>query len=190
MLHKSSNNKSIVSFAIVAASTTVGTPTAKTFTPKLFSFICILWFPTPAPGEIPVSPIWIVLFTLSNLLEPNASTHITKSGFILSTNDFITSPVSIPVIPKTPGAIAHTGLTESSITSGITCFKCLVIIIFSVTFGPSASGVTFQFPSPTTKTSLLSSISTSFFKTFPTTSDKLSIDSPSYGVNSGKSIVI
>ena len=85
----------------------------------------------------------------------------------------------MPVIPKTPGAIAHTGLTESSITSGITCFKCLVTIIFSATLGPSASGVTFQFPSPTTKTSLSSSISTKPFKTFPTTNDKSSIDSPS-----------
>ena len=91
----------------------------------------------------------------------------------------MTSPVSIPVIPKTPGAIAHTGLTESSIASGITCFKCLVIIIFSVTFGPSASGVTFQFPRPTTNTSLSSEISTSFFITFPTTNDSSSIDSPS-----------
>ena len=59
-------------------------------------------------------------------------------------------------MPKTPGAMAQTGLTESSIMSGITFFKCLVTINFPTTLGPMASGVTFQFPSPTTKAVLSS----------------------------------
>ena len=29
--------------------------------------------------------------------------------------------------------------------------KCLVTIVLSITYGPMASGVTFSFPSPTTK---------------------------------------
>ncbi|MPM91473.1 hypothetical protein SDC9_138603 [bioreactor metagenome] len=66
------------------------------------------------------------------------------------------SPVSMPVIPKTPGAIAHTGLTPSSMLSGTYSFKCLVTIIFDTTFGPTASGVIFQFPRPTTKAVMLS----------------------------------
>ena len=37
---------------------------------------------------------------------------------LVSTTDFITSPVSIPVTPKTPGDIHETGLTASSKTSG------------------------------------------------------------------------
>ena len=170
---------SIVSLAIVTASTTVGTPIAITFTPRLSSFICFLLFPTPAPGDMPVSPICIVVLTLSTRLAASASIHITTSGLTLSTVPLIISTVSTPVIPRTPGAIEHTGLTESSIISGITVFKCLVTIIPSVTFGPKASGVTFQFPRPTTR----AVFSTSIFIILPsiseTTCDTLSIVSPS-----------
>ena len=182
--------ESIVSLAIVVASTTVGIPTAITLTPKFSSFICFLLFPTPAPGDIPVSPIWIVVFTLSTFLAAKASIHITKSGLIFSTTPLIISTVSIPVTPSTPGATEQTGLTDSSIASGITVCKCLVTIIFSVTFGPNASGVTCQFPSPTTNTVLSVSILINLCKISDTTCETLSIVSPSYAVKSGIPIVI
>ena len=85
----------------------------------------------------------------------------------------------MPVTPKTPGAIAATGITLSSIASGITAFKCLVTIIPSTTFGPKASGVTCQFPRPTTNAVSFSFIPARFFKVTPSTFETPSISSPS-----------
>ena len=61
-------NKSKLSAAIVAASTTVGIPIAITGTPKVSFVSSFLSFPTPAPGTIPVSASCTVLLILSMLL--------------------------------------------------------------------------------------------------------------------------
>ena len=87
------------------------------------------------------------------LLDANASITISNFGFTLFTIPSNISSVSIPVVPSTPGAIADIGLVPSSTYSGIYFMTCLVTSIFEVTFGPSESGVTYSFPSPTTSTS-------------------------------------
>ena len=117
--------------------------------PSVFLLISFLLFSTPAPGTIPVSAIWILLLILSILLEAKASITIKSFGFTLSTTPFNISIVSIPVIPSTPGDIAETGLVSSGIAFGIYSKICLVTSISGTTFGPSASGVTYKFPSPT-----------------------------------------
>ena len=78
----------MVSLVKVAASTTVGTPIAITGTPKFGSSSAFRTFPIPEPGTIPVVEICIVELILSTLLEANASTAITISGFELSTIPF------------------------------------------------------------------------------------------------------
>ena len=90
------------SSVIVAKSTTIGTPIAITGIPNVFLLNSFLVFPTPAPGTIPVSAIWIVLLILSILLDAKLSITINIFGFILSTIPFIISKVSIPVVPSTP----------------------------------------------------------------------------------------
>lgn len=129
-------NKSILSAAIVAASTTIGTPIAITGIPSVFWLISFLAFPTPAPGTIPVSESCTVLLILSILFDDKLSITIINFGFILSTIPFTISTVSIPVVPKTPGAIAVTGLVSLSIYSGAYFKRCLVISISFTTFGP------------------------------------------------------
>lgn len=52
------------------------------------------------------------------LLDANASITITSLGFVFCTIPFSISTVSIPVVPKTPGAIALTLLVPSSTYSG------------------------------------------------------------------------
>ncbi|MPN21128.1 hypothetical protein SDC9_168507 [bioreactor metagenome] len=81
---------------------------------------------------------------------------MTRSGLTLLTTPSIISLVSIPVMPNTPGDKAQTDLTPSFICSGKNSVMCLVTIIFSITLGPKASGVIFQFPKPTTKITELS----------------------------------
>ena len=93
---------SIPSDTSVANSTTVGIPIEIIGIPKVFSLISCLVFPTPAPGTIPVSEIWIVLLILSILLEASASITINSLGLIFSTTPFNISTVSIPVVPNTP----------------------------------------------------------------------------------------
>ena len=112
-------NRLRLSAAMVAASTTVGTPIAITGIPNVSTVNSFLWFPTPAPGTIPVSAIWTVLLILSILLEAKASITIINFGWTLSTIPFKISTVSIPVVPKTPGETALTGLVPCSNTSGI-----------------------------------------------------------------------
>ena len=146
-------NISNPSSIIVPKSTTIGTPIAITGMPKVFSLNSFLAFPTPAPGIIPVSAICIVLLILSILFEAKLSITITSLGCILSTIPFIISEVSIPVVPKTPGEIAVTGLVLGSIYSGVYFKKCLVISISFITLGPNESGVTYKFPKPTTNIS-------------------------------------
>jgi len=62
---------------------------AITGTPRVFSLSSNLLFPTPAPGDIPVLPSCIVLFTLCVFLEARASIQIITLGFTLSTIPFI-----------------------------------------------------------------------------------------------------
>ena len=109
---------SIPSETSVASSTTVGIPIAITGIPNEAWLISCLVLPTPAPGTIPVSDNCIVLLILSILLDANASITINNFGFTLSTIPFNISTVSIPVVPKTPGDIALTGLVPSSIYCG------------------------------------------------------------------------
>ena len=152
-----------VSFTRVAASTTVGTPMAITGTPSVSLFSGERLLPMPAPGFIPVSESCIVEFMRLMLLAARASMATTASGFTFSTIPFIISAVSMPVIPSTPGDTAATLPTESFISSGIESSICLVTSILLTTFGPRASGVTFQLPSPTISTFLCFSGSTSSF---------------------------
>ncbi len=130
----------------------------------------------------------MVVLTRSIRLEASASIAITTSSFILSTIPLIISPVSIPVIPNTPGAIAHTGLTPSSTSLGTYSKRCLVTISCDNVFGPKASGVTFQFPSPTTNTVDFSSkfniLSNSFAKALHVFSYKVWSFSFSLGTSS------
>ena len=84
------------------------------------------------------------------LLDANASITITNFGLMLSTIPFKISNVSIPVVPSTPGDTALTSLVFLSNASGIYCNRCLVISISLITLGPSASGVTYILPNPTT----------------------------------------
>ena len=72
---------------------------------------------------------------------------------MLSTIPFSISTVSMPVVPRTPGEIALTILVPSSKYCGKYFFICLVTSISLITFGPSASGVTYIFPKPTTNIS-------------------------------------
>ncbi len=124
------------------------------------------------------------------LRDAKASTAMTRSGFIFSTSPCITSPVSTPVMPSTPGLIADTGLILSSTWSGTNSKICLVTIILSTTLGPTASGVTFQFPSPTIRTVLLSSRSTSLWISSANCFDTLSSYSGSLSFMPGTSRVI
>ena len=133
---------SIPSETRVASSTTVGIPSAITGIPNVVWLISCLVFPTPAPGTIPVSEICIVLLILSILLEANASITINSFGWMLSTIPFKISTVSIPVVPRTPGYIALTGLVPSSTYCGKYLIICLVTSISFITLGPKASGVT------------------------------------------------
>ena len=68
---------------------TVGTPMAITGIPRVFLLISKRLLPTPEPGWIPVSVIWIVLFNLSIFLLAKASIAMMKSGFTSLQIDFI-----------------------------------------------------------------------------------------------------
>ena len=105
----------------------------------------------------------MVLLTRLISFDANASITITRSGCIFSTMPFIISQVSIPVVPRTPGMIALIARVFLSIKSGEYSIKCLVINNFSMVFGPKASGVTSEFPKPTTKTELICSRLINFF---------------------------
>ena len=72
----------------------------------------------------------MVLLILSILLEAKLSITINNFGFVFSTIPSNTSKVSIPVVPKTPGDIALTGLASSSIYSGKYFIICLVKSVF------------------------------------------------------------
>ena len=95
-------------------------------------------------------------------------------GFISFTTPSNISKVSIPVVPKTPGDIALTGLEFSSIYCGKYFIIWRVTSMSFITFGPNESGVTYIFPSPTTKISSFDSIC--LFIISLSSSDKISAD--------------
>ena len=64
------------SYLKVFESTTVGTPIAITGTPKVSKLSLFLEFPTPDPGEIPVSDSCMVLHSLDGFLAARASITI------------------------------------------------------------------------------------------------------------------
>ena len=96
----------------------VGQPIAITGTPKPSSVKASRLLPTPAPGLMPVLEIWMVVPILSTFWAARASTAITRPGLTFSTIPFITSKVSNPVMPKTPGAIPQVGRIPSTNASG------------------------------------------------------------------------
>ena len=126
------------------------------------------------------------------LLDAKASITIINFGWTLSTIPFKISTVSIPVVPKTPGETALTGLVPCSNTSGIYVKRCLVISISCITFGPKASGVTYRLPNPTTKISSCGWIKfpIKVFNSFVTASDAFCISSSPAIFKSLISIVI
>lgn len=142
-----------ISKAIVFPSTTVGTPMAITGTPRDFSLISLLWFPTPEPGHIPEVLICTVLPNLSVLLEARASITITAQGFMLFATLAIISALSIPVLPKTPGTIPATlRRSPRPVSAARERGICLVARRRDIHFGPKASGVMLSLPSPATRT--------------------------------------
>ena len=141
----------MVSFTNVAESTTVGTPMAMTGTPNVSSLSIFRLLPTPAPGARPVSESCIAALMRLVFLAANASMAMTRSGCIFSTMPLTISPVSMPVMPITPGLTAATGRTVCAISSGKVSRRCRVTSIRETTLGPNASGVIFQLPSPTTR---------------------------------------
>ena len=110
-------------------------------------------FPTPAPGDIPLSEICTVRPSFDKLLEAKASITITQLGFKSFTILEISSTDSIPVCPRTPGDKTETGLKFSSPNAFDTSpDMCLVAKILFVALGPSASGVISRLPRPITNT--------------------------------------
>ena len=97
-----------MSLIIVCKSTTVGTPIAITGILSFFSDISLKELKTPLPGSIPVSVIWTTLHKLSIELDDKESITIINEGFILPTIPLIISKLSIPLSPKTEGAILDT----------------------------------------------------------------------------------
>ena len=82
----------------VAASTTVGTPTAMTGTPRVSALRAARALPTPEPGVMPVSASWMVRQTRRRLREARASTATTQAGLICSATARTTSPLSMPCL--------------------------------------------------------------------------------------------
>ena len=98
---------------MVEASTTVGTPTAIVGMPRVCRLIAMRLLPTPEPGLIPESATWIVVCSRSRRRAARASITITRAGLIRWTRAEIISPVSIPVVPRTPGERAQTARNPS-----------------------------------------------------------------------------
>ena len=139
-----------ISAASVPASTTVGTPTAMTGTPKVSRLRAARWLPTPEPGTMPVLANCTVVHTRSMDREARASTAMMQPGRIFSATAFTSSPLSTPVVPSTPAAKAATGRKEPK-CSGACSTRWRVTMVWSATPGPMASGVMARLPSPTTR---------------------------------------
>ena len=140
------------SAARVDASTTVGTPTASTGTPREARSRAHRWLPTPEPGAIPVSDSCTVRHSRFKDREARASTATTQAGFSLRHTAWTSSPLSIPVVPSTPADREATG-RKAPKCSGICSTRWRVTRVCSWTLGPMASGVMARLPSPTTSTS-------------------------------------
>ena len=124
---------------------------ANTGTPRVVRSMAARAFPTPEPGVIPAVDSCTAAHSRSGSQDATASTAITASGWICRTAAASSSALSIPVVPRTPGAMALT-VENGAKTSGIVRFKCRVTIRFRSASGPTASGVTASLPSPATRT--------------------------------------
>ena len=89
---------------IVCISTTVGTPTAITGTPRKSFESSFLEFETPLPGDMPLSQICIVVPRRLTSEQASASAAMTADGLISLHIARISSAVSMPVWPMTPPA--------------------------------------------------------------------------------------
>ena len=75
----------------------------------------------------------------------------TAAGCTRATAPRTISAVSMPVVPKTPEARAHTGRMDPN-SPGMALIRWRVMIRCSSASGPSASGVMARLPSPTAST--------------------------------------
>ena len=135
----------------VAASTTVGTPMAMTGTPRVSRFSAARALPTPDPGTMPVSAIWMVRQTRSRLREARASTARTQAGLESLPPRPVParrSPCLWCPAPRPPGPLR----AESA--------EMLRHLLHQVAgdqgcapaaLGPTASGVMARLPRPTTR---------------------------------------
>ena len=133
----------------VRMSMTVGTPTAMTGTPRVSRSSASRWFPTPEPGVMPVSEIWIVRQSRSGSEQASASTAITASGRRSAATALTIRAASMPVEPSTPGERTQTGRNAEK-SSAFCAGRCRVAKTDSMALGPTASGVIARLPSPTT----------------------------------------
>ena len=92
----------------------------------------------PEPGVIPAVDSCTAAHSRSGSQDATASTAITASGWICRTAAASSSALSIPVVPRTPGAMALT-VENGAKTSGIVRFKCRVTIRFRSASGPTIS---------------------------------------------------
>ena len=115
-----------MSWEIVVANTTSGTPMAITGTPSVSRSSPVRLLPTPAPGLMPVSVSCTVVLMRAARREASESTAMTRSGLQCSTTPRTISIVSTPVTPSTPGATALTARTGPGSASGRYCLMCRV----------------------------------------------------------------
>ena len=95
-------------YRIASAVNTRGMPMAITGMPSVARLRPMRKFPTPAPGEMPVSLSWTMVPTCSLSKEAKASTATIISGFKTEAMPATASAVSTPVMPMTPAAKAAT----------------------------------------------------------------------------------
>ena len=101
---------------------------------------------------MPLSQIWMVVPSRESSPAARASTAMTAEGWISLTKAAIISALSMPVWPKTPGAMTAEGRSlgkEGGMASG---GMWRVAKSSRDTSGPKASGVMAELPSPTVST--------------------------------------
>ena len=114
------------SAAMVEAYTTIGTPTATTGTPSVSRESASRRLPMPEPGLMPPSLSCTVRLMRPVLRAASASTQMTAAGRAHDTRPRTISPVSMPVVPSTPGAMADTARSPAGASSGASVRKCRV----------------------------------------------------------------
>ena len=133
----------------MAASTTVGTPTAITGTPSVSRSNAQRRLPTPEPGQMPVSDSCTALHSRSRRRAARASTAMTMAGSTRWTSPATASADSTPVVPSTPVRITATERKPEN-CRGMERSRCRVTSTLSAARGPTASGVMAGLPNPTT----------------------------------------